>query len=107
MKRHQLTPADLAHEHASLIAQLTLQSTWPLEALEFFRDLLTKCSPTRILAALDWVLTELVDEGYSPGFPAGDAAHSLLLLEQGLRRLERLNRSAPAPDAFLPLQAAA
>lgn len=109
MKRHPLTPApaDLAHAHASFIAQLALHSAWPAEAIEFFRHLLAKHSPTRILAALDWVLSELVAEGYAPAFPADEAADAVLLLDTGLRHLERLSLATPAPDSFLPLQAAA
>ena len=107
MNRHQLTPAptaDLAHEQAALIAQLALQSAWPADAIEYFRRLLAKHSPTDILAALDWVLAELVAEGYAPAFPADEAADAVLLLDRGLRRLQRLT---PAPTSYLPLQAAA
>ena len=107
MKRPLLTPAptaDLAHEQSSFIAQLALQSAWPAEAIEYFRRLLAKHSPTDILAALDWVLAELVAEGHSPAFPADEAADAVLLLDQGLRRLQRLT---PAADSYLPLLAAA
>jgi hypothetical protein len=107
MKRPPLIPApavDLAHERASLIAQLALHSAWPADAIEYFRRLLAKHSPTDILAALDWVLAELVAEGHAPAFPADEAADSVLLLDQGLRRLQRLT---PAPTSYPPLLAAA
>lgn len=100
MRTRQLTPApavDLAHEQASLIAQLALQSTFAAEDVETYRELLTRFSPARILAGLDQAWLALEAEG-GPDFPQRAAdVDSFCLLRDGLRHLDRLTQELPQP----------
>jgi len=109
MKTRQLTPApaavDLAHERASLIAQLAVCSTFPAEAIETIRELLGQFPAGHIANGLERACADFVGQGRGPEFPYGDDAHSYTLLLTGLRRLQRLAQPA-APVQYSLLAAA-
>ncbi len=90
MKTRQLTPA-LAHEHASLIAQLAMCSTFAAADIETIRELLAQFPAGHVANCLEQACADFVAQGRGPEFPFGNDAHSYMLLLTGLRRLERLS----------------
>jgi hypothetical protein len=82
----------LAHEHAALIAQLAVCSTFAAEDLETFRALLTRFTPGQIADGLEQASAALAAQGHGPDLTAHDDARSYLMLLTGLRRLERLRQ---------------
>ncbi|MGI4833275.1 MAG: hypothetical protein ACRYFK_07420 [Janthinobacterium lividum] len=104
MKRLVHHLPDLAHEQASLIAQLALHSTFEAADIEYFRRMLAKYPAIDFLAALDQAMAELATEGHLPARPSGPDAASYFLLYDGVGRLAEL-AAAPASISYLPLAA--